>query len=305
MSRFGVIALLLMLLAPRLAPAQVIECPGTLPSVNLTPAQVTEVAHRLLGRFMAALDLHGLTAIDQRAIHHAYRAYPEQLLIKLSYLALQCHMVILDAKLAADDRRRAVRRVFLNYVLSPPKAAMSSLAAYVNDVATSGHAEEAAPSIEAAIERIETALEQARRRQWQQRWFLDRPEVSTAENGPLARPWSVIVASPRYEDEGWQALQEHQARWPDVYFELDGPFDLDKPHYAVVAGRGLGTGTASQLLDKIKTMGMPADSFTWRAPARIAPSGDSDNAAAPVVEVIRPSPSRPATSVDDADRAPD
>ena len=248
------------------ASAQVIECPGALPTAQLEKRQTREVAARLLGRFTAALNLHGLNAIDERAIVEAYRDHPEQLLTKLTYLTLQCQMVLLDETMPADARRQAVRRVFLDYVLRPADPSASSLADYVNDVAANGKT----ASDEAEIARIEMALAQSARGQWRARWFLDPPPP---KDRAAPKRWSVIIASPRYEDDGWRVLRDHQARWPDIHFELDGPFDLESPHYAVVVGRGLGRNTANQLLGHIKAKGLPEDSYIWRAPAASEANG--------------------------------
>lgn len=264
MSRFRAFVCLCFLVVSPTAHAQVIECPGALPAARLDKEQTVRVAERMLGRFTAALSLHGLDAIDEAAIRDRYRDHPEQLLTKLAYLTLQCQMMLLDSTMTADARRQAVRRVFLDYVLGPADPSAPSLAAYVNDVATSGRTSPDRAEIDAEIERIETALAQSARGQWRERWFLDPP---ASKDGKPPRRWSVIIASPRYEDDGWQTLRDHQARWPDVHFELDGPFDLESPHYAIVVGRSLGENTASQLLGRVKAKGLPKDSYIWRAPA--------------------------------------
>lgn len=263
MSRFRAFAFCLLTIIAPAASAQVIECPGALPAAHLQTDQTLKIAERMLGRFTAALSLHGLDALDEPALLQGYRDHPEQLLTKLTYLTLQCQMVLLDSTMTPEARKRAVRRVFLDYVLRPADPSAASLAAYVNDFATNGKTSVEAAGIDADIERIETAFLQSARRQWQERWFVG---PSTHENGKPPRRWSVIIASPRYEDDGWQALRDHQARWPDLHFELDGPFDLESPHYAVVVGRGLGANTANQLLERIKAKGLPEDSFVWQAP---------------------------------------
>lgn len=251
--------------------AQVIECPGTLPAADLSQEQTTEVAGKLLGRFAAALNLHGLEALDEQSILDGYHDHPEQLLTKLTYLTLQCQMVLLDGTMTTTARAQAVRRVFLDYVLHPADPSAGSLAAYVNTVATDGRAGVDQAGIDGEIQRIETLISQSARHQWGEQWFLDpQPEA----DGSLPRRWSVIIASPRYEDDGWRALRGYQTRWPDVQFELDGPFDLESPHYAIVVGRGLAEGTASQLLQRIKEKGLPEDSYIWRAPT---PSDDSSS----------------------------
>ncbi len=270
MGRSWAFACLYFIIAAPTVSAQVIECPGALPAAQLEKEQTIKVAERLLGRFTAALGLHGLGAVDEPAIIEVYRDQPEQLLTKLTYLTLQCQMVLLDSTMAAEARRRAVRRVFLEYVLEPADASAASLADYVNSVATNGRSsEDEEAAIDVEIKRVEMALAQSARGQWLERWFIDPP---LRQDGTPPRRWSVIIASPRYEDDGWQVMRDHQARWPEVHFELDGPFDFESPHYAVVVGRGLGQNTANQLLERIKAKGLPADSYIWRAPA-----SDDDN----------------------------
>jgi hypothetical protein len=243
--------------------AQVIECPGALPGAQLKKEQTLKMAERLLGRFSAALGLHGLSTIDETAIIERYRERPEQLLTKLTYLTLQCQMVLLDSTMSQEARSQAVRRVFLDYVLQGPDMAVDSLAAYVNKVATTGRVDEAR-DIEFEVARVEQALLQSARSQWAEMWFLEAPKRII---GKPPQRWSVIIASPRFEDDGWQTLRRFQASHPDIHFELDGPFDLDSPHYAIVAGRGLTQDKANRLLARVKEKGLPDDSYVWRAPA--------------------------------------
>jgi hypothetical protein len=245
------------------ASAQVIECPGALPAAALERDETLKLAERQLQRFSAALDLHGLSAINEQAILENHRDHPDQLLTKLTYLTLQCQMVLLDDALAAEDRRRAIRRVFLDYALQPADPSAQSLADYVNAIATSGSAADT-NDLEAEIGRVEFILRRSDRRQWQERWFLP---PAREENGQPAGRWSVIIASPRYEDDGWTTLRRYQEAHPDIHFELDGPFDQQSPHYAVLAGRNLGQNTANELLNQLKAKGLPQDSYIWRAPA--------------------------------------
>lgn len=262
--------LILTTTAPR-ALAQVIECPGGLPIAKLEKEQTIKLAERLLGRFTAALGLHGLNAVDETAIVESYRNHPEQLLTKLTYLSLQCQMVLLDSAMTAGARSQAVRRVFLNYVLQPADIGSESLASYVNQVAANSSSS-GAGGVDPAIARIELALLQSARYRWAENFFIERPERTIGTPPPR---WSVIIASPRFEDDGWQALRGYQERFPDIHFELDGPFDLDSPHYAIVAGRGLGEAAANQLLEQVKKRGLPSDSFIWKAPAPPPANGDS------------------------------
>ncbi|NJO36898.1 MAG: hypothetical protein HC871_03790 [Rhizobiales bacterium] len=180
------LALLYVLTAAPAGSAQVIECPGALPAAALERQDTLKVAERLLQRFSAALGLHGLDAIDEQAILDSHRDHPDQLLTKLAYLTLQCQMVLLGDALAAEERRRAIRRVFLDYVLQPADPAAPSLADYVNAVAASGSVSEAG-DLEAAIDRVEFILERSLRRQWQERWFLPPPRARTA-SPPAAGP---------------------------------------------------------------------------------------------------------------------
>jgi len=277
MGRVGVTVLLLICLCSTRLSAQVIECPGFLPSSHVDKARIAVLAKQLLERFIAILDLQNVALVDENDIMALHEDHPERLAVKLSYLALQCQIVVLDSKIASEKRREAVRRVFLNYVLMPPDTEAKNLADYVNDIAAMNHDSALPPSVTL----IEEALSQAPRRQWQQRWF-------PGNDAPSSNPdqWSVIISSPRYEDEGWAELRRHQARWPEVYFELDGPFDLESPFFAVVAGRGLSPQTADELLDVIKDKGMAEDAFRWKAP-RVR------NAGAPKTDPIKPTPPRP------------
>lgn len=244
--------------------AQMIECPGALPGAQLKKEQTLQMAERLLGRFTASLGLHGLNAVDEKTIIERYRSNPEQLLTKLTYLTLQCQMVLLDSTMSKAERRQAVRRVFLDYVLQGPETSIQSLAAYVNKVATNGRIDEVG-NIEFETARIEQTLLQSARHQWAEMWFHEAPRERVIGNQPAR--YAVIIASPRYEDDGWQTLRRFQTTHPDIHFELDGPLDLDSPHYAILAGRGLDQETAIQLLARTKEKGLPEDSFVWRAPA--------------------------------------
>ncbi|MGH1480249.1 MAG: hypothetical protein ACRBM6_16255 [Geminicoccales bacterium] len=242
------------------------------------------MTRKLLGRFIAVLDLHELEALDEETIIATYAEHPEQLAIKLSYLTLQCQMVVLDATMNAKDRRAAVRRVFLDYVLMPPDPAIDDLTIYVNQITL----REQYQALKPIIESIEETLDQAPRRQWQDRWFS---ADSSVENANL---WSVIIASPRYEDDGWAELRRHQRDWPEAYFELDGPFDLESPFYAVVAGRNLSPSVADELIALIKADGMASDAFRWKVPEESDGLTSSNTAADPSNDLIRPTPPRPA-----------
>ncbi len=275
MGRFQAFLFYFVLIAAPAASAQVIECPGALPGAHLERAQTKALAGRLLGRFSAALGLHGLKVADEalfneEAILEDYTDRPDQLLAKLTYLTLQCQLMLLDSDMAPNDRRRAVRRVFLEYVLQPAAPSSDDLEAYVNGVASDGAPVEKPAGIDAEIERIERESMLSDRHQWRGDWYRE-PAAPTVGEAP--QRLSVIVASPRYEDEGWQRLRYFQNAWPDVHFELDGPVDLDSPHYAVVVGRGLDETGAAKLLDKVKGKKLPDDSFKWQP--RAVPVGDS------------------------------
>lgn len=303
MGRLGVLVLVLSSLYSGRLPAQVVECPGFLPSSNVDKTAQRALAKELLGRFVAVLDLQGQEAIDENTIMAMYADHPEQLAIKLSYLSLQCQMVVFDAEITNAERRKAVRRVFLDYALMPPDTEVDNMTAYVNQITTQGQYQ----ALEPLIATIEEALDQAPRRQWQKRWFPAQQPPSTNRSQDGGQ-WSVIVSSPRYEDEGWAELRRHQQSWPDVYFELDGPFDLDSPFYAVVAGRDLSAATAGDLLDKIKAKGVATDAFRWKAPGddealRSSTSGSSTSGSSTSrsptpaidleIDMIKPTPPRP------------
>lgn len=255
-------ALLFFLITFTKASAQVIECPGALPAADLAKEQTVKVAERLLGRFTVALNLHGLDAINEQAILADHQDYPEQLLIKLTYLTLQCQMALLDKAMTASQRKLAVRGAFLNYVFAPTDPSATSLAAYIDDVASNGLTYDTKRT-QTKIGTIEEALASSGRQDWAERWFLDPPPQADG-NAPRLR--SVIIASPRFESDGWQTLRRYQENYPEIHFELDGPYDLESPHFAIVAGRSLGQGAANQLLEQVKARGLPADSYIWRPP---------------------------------------
>ncbi|MGI9491741.1 MAG: hypothetical protein ACR2QF_04990 [Geminicoccaceae bacterium] len=238
----------------------------------------------MLERFIAILDLQGVEEVDENAIMAMNEDHPEQLVIKLSYLALQCQIVVMDSKITREERRRAVRRVFLDYVLEPPNADIESLADYVNEIAAMDHDSALTPSITS----IEEALRQAPRREWQEKWFPGNDAPSSD-----ADQWSVIVSSPRYEDEGWAELRRHQLAWPEVYFELYGPYDLEGPFYSVVAGRDMPLERAEALLASIKAKGMAEDAFRWKASNGTEQVPQARNASAPKVRPFKPTPPRP------------
>lgn len=284
MGRIGPLVLVLSCLYAGSLSAQVVECPGFLPSSSIDATKQKALTRKLLGRFIAVLDLHGLEALDEETIIATYAEHPEQLAIKLSYLTLQCQMVMLDATMNAKDRRAAVRRVFLDYALMPPDPAIDDLTTYINQITS----REQYQALKPIIESIEETLDQAPRRQWQDRWFS---ADSSVENVNL---WSVIIASPRYEDDGWAELRRHQRDWPEAYFELDGPFDLESPFYAVVAGRNLSPSVADELIALIKADGMANDAFRWKVPEEGDGLTSSNTAADASNDLIRPTPPRPA-----------
>ena len=287
MGRLGLIVVFLVSLSSKPLSAQVIECPGFLPSSSIDKTRMAIQANQLLRRFIAILDLQDVEAIDENTIMALHAEHPEQLAIKLSYLALQCQIVVLDSKIVRADRRQAVRRVFLDYVLMPPGAKIDSLADYVNKIAAMDHDRALTPSVKA----IEESLGLVPRRQWQKRWFPD-DNAQESDRGQ----WSVIVSSPRYEDEGWAELRRHQVSWPDAYFELDGPFDLESPFYAVVAGRYLSLDHADDLLGIIRAKGMAEDAFRWKAPNKAERSSRATTVSAAKAYPFRPTPPRPTTN---------
>ena len=167
-------------------------------------------------------------------------------------------MLLLDPAIAASARQRTLRRVFFAYVLAPPAEDVKNLGDYVNLAAASGRRDEFDPRIAKALERAETALSAIKSQDWRGRWFKGEDEAM-----PASGRYAVIVASPRYEDEGWGALLDHRRRFPDIHFELHTPYDLAGAFYAVVAGRGLAGDEADELVALVKQRGMAADSFRW------------------------------------------
>lgn len=291
MVRLGVLGLFLACLLPGGVKAQVVECPGFLPSARLDEARQTALTRKQLRRFIALLDLHDIEAIDENTIMAMYADHPEQLAIKLSYLSLQCQMVVLDSAMTARDRQKAVRSVFLDYALMPPQKDIDDLTAYVNQITSNAQYQ----ALEPLVASIEQALERSQRRQWQQRWF-PKDGATSGPHDPASKRWSVIVSSPRYEDEGWAELIRHQRDWPDAYFELDGPFDLESPFYAVVAGRGLPADVADELLQVIRTKGMAKDAYRWKAPFGKDAATSAEPETEPRIEFFRPTPPRPLTN---------
>jgi hypothetical protein len=252
------------------ASAQVIECPGALPVTDIKPDRTGATAERLLGRFVSALGLRGIPPVDEAAIMAAYREQPDQLLVKLQYLALQCTMLVLDGSLALPERQSVVRRVFLDYVLAPPRPEERDLAAYLNKAASGGTGEGASAEATSAALSVENARQRSEREQWHQRWY--RPPSDSVDD---SNRWSVIVASPDGENQGWEYLREHQTRWPQVHFELHAPYDFDSRNYAIIAGRRLPEASARELAEEVKRMGMASDAFAWPLPV----NGDVDQLA--------------------------
>ena len=119
LGRLGVLLLIILSVGTSPLSAQVVECPGFLPSSHVVDDKKLAMARRLLGRFISVLDLHGIDAINERLIMTMYNDHPEQLAIKLSYLGLQCQMVVLESEMTRPKRQEAVRRVFLDYNPSP------------------------------------------------------------------------------------------------------------------------------------------------------------------------------------------
>jgi hypothetical protein len=253
--------------APEAVRAQSIICPGALPVAIMAPERSQRLAARQLDRFVSALDLRGIEAIDQERVLAAYGNHPEQLLAKLQYLSLQCQIVALEPKIEGADRVQVVRRVFVDYVSAPPDDEAADLATYVNSVAASGHGETTDETTESLISTVESEHASLARRGWEKRYFPEAGPAGQPGGKEDSERWSVIVASPRYEDEGWEQIARHQKRWSGVYFELHGPHDVDSPHYAVVAGRRLTESGARTLLDEVRAMGMAEDAYVWEAPA--------------------------------------
>jgi len=242
--------------------AQVIECPGTLPSVGLEKEKVMPAAERMLQRFMAAFSLYGLkvNAIDEATIVGRYKDHPEQLLTKLTYLSLQCHIWLLQTP---DKNKQAMRdltrKVFFDYVLRAPDPASTDLTPYINDAATRAKEGPRDTTVDLAIAGVEAEFSKLPWHEWRKKWYPNEGDQRPEATGRSA----VIAASPCYENEGWAMLRSFQELWPKIYFELHVPLDNDSPFYSIVAGRGLTTKTANDLLKMIQDMGLPKDSYVF------------------------------------------
>ncbi len=251
----------LALLMSSAASAQVVECPGSVPVMQMSKERAAATAERLLDRFVGALGLRGVKAVDQAAVLKAYGELPEQLLVKLQYLALQCGMLVLSGPSELAERQAIIRRVFLDYALSPPATGNVDLASYLNQTASAGTGIPKDPKLAQLVKAAEQQQQQLPSAAWHTAWF--RP-AGALQDDP--NRWAVIVASPETENEGWTMLREHQARWPKVHFELHAPYDPDSPTYALVVGRRLPEGDARSLLESVKRDGLAPDSFVWQLP---------------------------------------
>lgn len=255
MRRVGIGLVVACLFSTPALAKDIIACPGTLPSAALEKENLMPAAERLLRRFMAAFGLHGLKIdpIDEVAIIERYGEHPEQLLAKLTYLSLQCQLLFLESPgLGGQTKRDAVRRLFLDYVLSEPAGARADLAGYVSEAAQKANE---TPN-EQEIAKIEEILAGSKRRQWRKTWY---PNERRPRPEPPDRR-AVIAASLCHEDEGWATLGLFQELWPDVHFELQGRMDDEGPPFAIITGRGLTLGSASILLEQIRGKGFPGDS---------------------------------------------
>ena len=259
--RWGLAVIVLMLSASNLS-AQSIVCPGTLPVSEIQKETTAVSAERLLKRFMAAFGLHALSEspLAESDVIERYKDHPDQLLTKLNYLAVQCQMLLIERpELDRAVQQEAIRRTFLDYILSKPDPDATSLTKVIDDATAKARADEVDPLIRGDMEEIENALAKSDRLLiWQKEWF--RPADSSVKNDENQQ-WSVITASPCYEDEGWRMLRAHQACWPNVHFELHGPINPLNPYYAIVAGRGLTETKADKLVEEVLKKEMPQDSF--------------------------------------------
>jgi hypothetical protein len=269
MGRGWVFAVIVLMLSASNLSAQIIVCPGTLPVSEIQKETTAVSAERLLKRFMAAFGLHALSkpgrkehVIEEKDVIERYKDHPDQLLTKLNYLAVQCQMLLIERPdLRRTVQQEAIRRTFLDYILSKPDPDATSLTKVIDDATAKARADEVDPLIRGDMEEIENALAKSDRRKWKQRWFPESPPDT--ERGPDQQR-SVITASPCYEDEGWRMLRAHQACWPDAHFELHGPIDPQNPYYAIVAGYGLTKENAEDLLNRAKDAKMPQDAFAWQ-----------------------------------------
>ena len=104
LGRLSVLLLTILSVGTSPLSAQVVECPGFLPSFHVADDKKLAMARRLLSRFISVLDLRGIDAINERLIMTMYNDHPEQLAIKLSYLGLQCQMRCFGVR---DDEAQA------------------------------------------------------------------------------------------------------------------------------------------------------------------------------------------------------
>ena len=255
MQKLGIYAVIACLFSAPPLYADIIECPGALPTASLEREEVKPDAERMLQRFMAAFGLYGLgiDLIDERRIIESYGEHPEQLLVKLTYLSLQCQILFLDRSGASKQTKRdELRKAFLDYVLSKPAFSAADLAGYVHQAAIKAKEE----PHEGAIADVEEQRKASRRQQWRKTWY---PNGHRLQPEPIDRS-AVLVATPCHEDDGWAMLRSFQELWPDIYFELRGPADDSHPHFALIVGRGLTPGTADGLLKQIQEKGFPKNS---------------------------------------------
>lgn len=244
--------------------AQVVECPGPPSAATWQQEGRASSISDSLARFLSVLDLRGQLPLGEAEIEASYGDRRDELLIKLQYLTLQCQMTALDSQLSVAERRRMIRRRFLEDIVAAatPKSPGYRFQLLATAEAADGSTPPVDRAVQDGVQQIERAIERSLREDWRKTWFKPSADQQDGADG-----WSVIVASPEDERAGWQALRAHQENWPDVHFELYSPFYDDNSYHALVAGRGLTKASAERLLAQVTNVGMPPDSYPWLTPS--------------------------------------
>ncbi len=259
-----VATILVAVFVARGAYAQVVECPRPPSAATWLPKDRASSTSESLSRFLSVLDLRGQLPLGEAEIEASYGDRLDELLIKLQYLTLQCQMTALDSQLSIAERRRMIRRRFLEDIVAAAsyKSAVYRFQLLATAEAADGRSPRLDAAVQDAVQEVERAIERSPREDWRKTWFKSPADRQDGTEG-----WSVIVASPRNERSGWTALRSYQEKWPDVHFELYSPFYDDNSYYALVAGRGLTQASAKRLLAQVSNLGMPSDSYLWLTPS--------------------------------------
>ena len=227
-------------LCPQAAVAEVVECPGLLPTPEATPQHTDVAAKALLGSFVGALDLRGRRAFDEAELASRYAHNPGELLSKLQDLDLECLELLRNDQLSVDERRQTMRRRFLEVVLTTSDGSDAEAQQAIQDIEG---------EISLSVKKLSREL-----------WFQETKEPLDDTNR-----WAVIVASPTAA-RAWEELREHQERWPQMHFQLHVPYDEGNPYYAIVVGRRLSKTNAEKLVAIVQQAGLASDSYKWPLP---------------------------------------